>query len=43
MWSPHAQVPSIVAGGVAGPDSADVLSIMESNQHKLLNNREASL
>ncbi|XP_020678964.1 WD repeat protein iqw1 isoform X2 [Dendrobium catenatum] len=42
MWSPHAQVPSIVAGGVAGPDSADVLSIMESNQHKLLNNRLSS-
>ncbi|KAK8971352.1 hypothetical protein KSP40_PGU010050 [Platanthera guangdongensis] len=43
MWTPHAGVPSMVAGGAAGPDSADVLSIMENNQHKLLHNREAVL
>lgn len=43
MWTPHAGVPSMVAGGAAGPDTADVLSIMENNQHKLLHNREAVL
>ncbi|PKA52956.1 Coatomer subunit alpha-2 [Apostasia shenzhenica] len=43
MWTPRAQVPTVVAGGVAGPDTADVSSIMESNQRKLLRNREAAL
>ncbi|KAG9450778.1 hypothetical protein H6P81_010743 [Aristolochia fimbriata] len=40
IWTPHSEVPSIVAGGTAGPETADVLSVMEINQRKLLRNRE---
>lgn len=40
IWTAHAQAPSIVAGGATGPETADVLSIMENNQHKLSRSRE---
>ncbi|XP_068638965.1 protein ALTERED SEED GERMINATION 2 isoform X2 [Aristolochia californica] len=40
IWSPQSEVPSIVTGGTAGPETADVLSAMETNQRKLLRNRE---
>ncbi|XP_068638970.1 protein ALTERED SEED GERMINATION 2-like isoform X2 [Aristolochia californica] len=40
IWSPQSEVPSIVTGGTAGPETADVLSAMETNQHKLLRNCE---
>jgi len=43
MWTPHAEVPSMVAGGTAGPETADVLSVVETNQRKLRRNREAVL
>ncbi|EHA8588801.1 putative WD and tetratricopeptide repeats protein 1 [Cocos nucifera] len=43
MWTPHAEVPSMVAGGTAGPETADVLSAIENNQRKLCRNREAML
>ncbi|XP_068641447.1 protein ALTERED SEED GERMINATION 2-like isoform X2 [Aristolochia californica] len=36
IWTPQSEVPSIVAGGTAGPETADVLSAMEANQRKLL-------
>lgn len=42
MWTPHADVPSMVARGTAGPE-ADVLSAIENNQRKLCHNREAML
>ncbi|XP_077213002.1 transducin family protein / WD-40 repeat family protein [Tasmannia lanceolata] len=43
IWSPRARIPSIVAGGPAGPETADVLSTIESNQQKLCRNRETVL
>nr|XP_029121469.1 WD and tetratricopeptide repeats protein 1 isoform X3 [Elaeis guineensis] len=43
MWTPHAEVPSMVAGGTAGPETADVLTAIENNQRKLCRNREAML
>lgn len=43
MWSPIASVPSIVAGGSAGPATANVVEAMESNQQKLSRNRENPL
>lgn len=43
IWTPFAQVPSVVAGGAAGPETADVLSAMENNQQKLCRNRETIL
>ncbi|XP_008782185.2 WD and tetratricopeptide repeats protein 1-like [Phoenix dactylifera] len=43
MWTPHAEVPSMVAGGTAEPETADVLSAIENNQRKLCRNREAML
>ncbi|OAY85694.1 WD and tetratricopeptide repeats protein 1 [Ananas comosus] len=43
MWTPHAQVSSMVAGGAAGPETADVLSAIENNQRKLCRYREAVL
>ncbi|KAA8528339.1 hypothetical protein F0562_035694 [Nyssa sinensis] len=43
IWTPSAPVPSIVAGGAAGPDTADILDAMESNQRKLCRNRDAIL
>ncbi|XP_010541567.1 PREDICTED: WD repeat protein iqw1-like isoform X2 [Tarenaya hassleriana] len=43
IWSPTASGPSIVAGGSAGPETANVLEAMEANQQKLSRNREAIL
>lgn len=43
MWTPHAEVPSLVAGGTAGPETADVLNVLANNQRKLRRNREATL
>ncbi|XP_039070107.1 WD and tetratricopeptide repeats protein 1-like isoform X1 [Hibiscus syriacus] len=43
LWTPTAAVPSLVAGGSAGPEAANVLEVMESNQRKLCCNREAFL
>ncbi|XP_010266423.1 PREDICTED: WD and tetratricopeptide repeats protein 1 [Nelumbo nucifera] len=43
IWTPRAIMPSMVAGGVMGPDTADVLTVMENNQQKLRRNREALL
>ncbi|CAA7026237.1 unnamed protein product [Microthlaspi erraticum] len=43
MWSPIASVPSIVAGGSAGPATSNVVEAMESNQQKLSRNRENPL
>ncbi|KAJ8771533.1 hypothetical protein K2173_026710 [Erythroxylum novogranatense] len=43
IWTPKAPVPSIVAGGAAGPETSNVLEAMESNQRRLCHNREAIL
>ncbi|XP_010453127.1 PREDICTED: WD and tetratricopeptide repeats protein 1 [Camelina sativa] len=43
IWSPTAAVPSIVAGGSAGPATANVVEVMEINQQKLSHNRENPL
>ncbi|XWS21435.1 hypothetical protein CRYUN_Cryun30bG0054400 [Craigia yunnanensis] len=43
LWTPTAAVPSMVAGGSAGPETSNVLEAMESNQRKLCRNREAIL
>ncbi|XP_043713111.1 protein ALTERED SEED GERMINATION 2 [Telopea speciosissima] len=43
IWTPRAGMPSMVAGGAAGPETANVLSVMENNQHKLCRSREAIL
>lgn len=40
MWTPCAQEPSLVAGGVAGPESADFLQIMGENQQNMRRPRE---
>uniref|UniRef100_A0A0D6R001 Uncharacterized protein n=1 Tax=Araucaria cunninghamii TaxID=56994 RepID=A0A0D6R001_ARACU len=43
IWTPHAQAPSVVSGGVAGPETADLFSIMAENQHKMHHRREIGL
>ncbi|OMO57676.1 hypothetical protein COLO4_35194 [Corchorus olitorius] len=43
LWTPTAAVPSMVAGGSAGPETANVLEAMENNQRKLCRNREPIL
>ncbi|XP_010519610.1 PREDICTED: WD and tetratricopeptide repeats protein 1-like [Tarenaya hassleriana] len=43
IWRPTASAPSIVAGGSAGPETANVLEAMEANQQKLSRNRETIL
>ncbi|XP_065880509.1 protein ALTERED SEED GERMINATION 2 isoform X2 [Euphorbia lathyris] len=43
IWTPTASVPSVVAGGAAGPDTSNVLEVMESNQRRLNHNREVIL
>ncbi|KAF2291609.1 hypothetical protein GH714_026133 [Hevea brasiliensis] len=43
IWTPTASVPSIVAGGSAGPETSNVLEAMESNQRRLSHNREVIL
>ncbi|XVF64867.1 hypothetical protein PTKIN_Ptkin09bG0201100 [Pterospermum kingtungense] len=42
LWTPNTAVPSMAAGGSAGPETANVLA-MESNQLKLCRNQEAIL
>ncbi|KAI4337626.1 hypothetical protein L6164_016015 [Bauhinia variegata] len=43
IWTPTASVPSIIAGGSSGPETADVLVAMENNQRKLCRNRDSIL
>ncbi|KAM0971922.1 hypothetical protein EV1_019493 [Malus domestica] len=43
IWTPSASVPSIVAGGAAGPENANISVVMESNQRRLSHNRETIL
>ncbi|KAK4359123.1 hypothetical protein RND71_021352 [Anisodus tanguticus] len=43
IWTPTASVPSLVAGGAAGPETSNVLDAMESNQRRLCRTREAVL
>ncbi|KAK6940224.1 WD40 repeat, partial [Dillenia turbinata] len=43
LWTPTASVPSIVAGGAAGPETSNVLDTMESNQQRLSRHREMIL
>ncbi|CAK9148999.1 unnamed protein product [Ilex paraguariensis] len=43
IWTPSASVPSIVAGGSAGPETSNVIDAMESNQHNICRTREAIL
>ncbi|XP_012067963.1 WD and tetratricopeptide repeats protein 1 isoform X2 [Jatropha curcas] len=43
IWTPTASVPSIVAGGSAGPETSNILEAMESNQRRLSHNREVIL
>nr|XP_043637625.1 protein ALTERED SEED GERMINATION 2 isoform X2 [Erigeron canadensis] len=43
IWTPHASAPSAVAGGTAGPETADILDAMEGNQRRLSHNRESLL
>ncbi|KAI9106813.1 hypothetical protein K1719_022341 [Acacia pycnantha] len=43
IWTPNASVASPVAGGSAGPETADVLVAMENNERKLRRNRDSIL
>ncbi|KAI3760755.1 hypothetical protein L1987_51154 [Smallanthus sonchifolius] len=43
IWTPLASVPSVVAGGTAGPETANILDAMEGNQRRLSHNRESLL
>nr|GEV41649.1 hypothetical protein [Tanacetum cinerariifolium] len=43
IWSPLASVPSVVAGGTAGPETANILDTMEENQRRLSDNHELLL
>ncbi|KAL5777330.1 hypothetical protein ACOSP7_010256 [Xanthoceras sorbifolium] len=43
IWTPSAPVPSVVAGGAAGPETANVLEVMQNNQQKLWRTREPIL
>ncbi|KAL9245565.1 hypothetical protein vseg_019201 [Gypsophila vaccaria] len=43
IWTPTAPVPSMVAGGSTGPDTANFLEAMEGNQQRLCRTREAIL
>ncbi|GAA0158460.1 ubiquitin-protein ligase [Lithospermum erythrorhizon] len=43
IWSPSAPVPSLVAGGAAGPESSNVLDAMEGNHRRLCGTRETIL
>ncbi|XP_042421566.1 protein ALTERED SEED GERMINATION 2-like isoform X1 [Zingiber officinale] len=42
MWTPHALVPSMVAGGAAGPEP-DIFSAIEMNQREICRSREVLL
>ncbi|KAJ9560336.1 hypothetical protein OSB04_005496 [Centaurea solstitialis] len=43
IWTPLASMPSVVAGGAAGPETANILDTMEGNQRRLSHNRESLL
>ncbi|MFS7913144.1 putative transcription factor WD40-like family [Helianthus anomalus] len=43
IWTPLASVPSVVAGGATGPDTANIIDTMEGNQRRLSHNRESLL
>ncbi|KAK1554014.1 hypothetical protein Q3G72_006646 [Acer saccharum] len=43
IWTPSASAPSVVAGGTVGPETANVLEVMQSNQQKLWRTREPIL
>ncbi|XP_075507490.1 protein ALTERED SEED GERMINATION 2-like [Primulina tabacum] len=43
IWTPNSPVPSIVAGGAAGPETSNVLAAMEENQRRLCRTWEAIL
>ncbi|XP_057533698.1 protein ALTERED SEED GERMINATION 2 isoform X2 [Amaranthus tricolor] len=43
IWTPIAPVPSMVAGGSAGPNTFNVLEAMEGNQRSLCRARETTL
>lgn len=43
IWSPLASIPSVVAGGTTGPETANILDTMEGNQRRLSHNRESLL
>ncbi|KAI3685755.1 hypothetical protein L6452_35013 [Arctium lappa] len=43
IWTPLASIPSVVAGGTAGPETANILDTMEGNQRRLSHNRESLL
>ncbi|KAJ4796571.1 hypothetical protein LUZ62_047817 [Rhynchospora pubera] len=43
IWTPSAEVPSLVAGGVAGPETSEVLKAMQGNQRQLSHSREIML
>lgn len=43
LWTPCARVPSMVAGGESGPDTADSLQVMADNQNQMRRQREIGL
>lgn len=43
FWTPCARVPSMVAGGESGPDTADSLQVMADNQSSMRRHREIGL
>jgi len=43
FWTPCARVPSMVAGGESGPDTADSLQVMANNQNQMRRHREIGL
>lgn len=43
LWTPCARVPSMVAGGESGPDTADSLQVMADNQNQMRRHREIGL
>ncbi|KVH98676.1 Tetratricopeptide-like helical [Cynara cardunculus var. scolymus] len=43
IWTPLASIPSVIAGGTAGPETANILDTMEGNQRRLSHNRESLL
>ncbi|XP_050377111.1 protein ALTERED SEED GERMINATION 2 isoform X2 [Argentina anserina] len=43
LWTPSASVPSSVAGGAAGPETANISNVLVANQRRLSHNPEAIL
>jgi hypothetical protein len=43
IWTPCAQEPSLVSGGVSGPEISDYLQIMSENQQRMRRPREIGL